>query len=111
VLEKMLPTGEELASAAATSLPFLWLHVAPSLRSQRGRTGTCPTTQTLPSKEPNSQLVDAPPLPASSGPEQYEAPRAPSPPSVARFPPELTAAGLEPTVLLTSGVQMRLTFS
>lgn len=41
----------------------------------------------------------------------YEAPCGPSPPSVARFPPELTAAGLEPTVLLMSGVQMRLTFS
>lgn len=33
------------------------------------------------------------------------------PPSAVRFPPELTAAGLEPTALLTSGVQMRLTFS
>ena len=55
----------------------------------------------------SQQAQDLSSLPAAL----YEAPRAPILPSTTRFPPELTAAGLEPTVLLTSGVQMRLTFS
>lgn len=76
----------------------------------------CPTTWTFPTKSLTQSLLM---FPLSQQAQDlssllavpYEASRAPIPPSIARFLPKLTAAGLEPTVLLTSGVQIRLTFS